>query len=319
MQRWRGLEDIPQDWGRSVVTIGSYDGVHRGHQLIIGRAVERARELGVPCVVVTFDPHPSEVVRPGSHPPLLAPHHRRAELMAELGVDAILILPFTSEFSKLSAADFVVKVLVDKLHAKLVVEGPNFRFGHRAAGNVEVLAELGRTYDYEVEVIDLRVRGEAGGGEPFSSTLTRRLIATGDIEGAAEILGRPHRVEGVVVRGAQRGRELGYPTANVETLPHTAIPADGVYAGWLTADDERMPAAISVGTNPQFDGTERTVEAYAIDRVGLDLYGLHVAVDFLAYVRGMAKFDSIEDLLEAIGNDVKRSTELIEAYEAQRD
>ncbi|MFE9554372.1 bifunctional riboflavin kinase/FAD synthetase [Streptomyces sp. NPDC006692] len=319
MQRWRGLEDIPQDWGRSVVTIGSYDGVHRGHQLIIGRAVERARELGVPCVVVTFDPHPSEVVRPGSHPPLLAPHHRRAELMAQLGVDAILILPFTSEFSKLSAADFVVKVLVDKLHAKLVVEGPNFRFGHRAAGNVEVLAELGRTYDYEVEVIDLRVRGEAGGGEPFSSTLTRRLIATGDIEGAAEILGRPHRVEGVVVRGAQRGRELGYPTANVETLPHTAIPADGVYAGWLTADGERMPAAISVGTNPQFDGTERTVEAYAIDRVGLDLYGLHVAVDFLAYVRGMAKFDSIEDLLEAIGNDVKRSTELIEAYEAQRD
>ncbi|KOU37965.1 riboflavin kinase [Streptomyces sp. WM6378] len=313
------MEDIPQDWGRSVVTIGSYDGVHRGHQLIIGRAVERARELGVPSVVVTFDPHPSEVVRPGSHPPLLAPHHRRAELMAHLGVDAVLILPFTSEFSKLSAADFVVKVLVDKLHAKLVVEGPNFRFGHKAAGNVEVLAELGRTYDYEVEVIDLRVRGEAGGGEPFSSTLTRRLVTEGDIEGAAEILGRPHRVEGVVVRGAQRGRELGYPTANVETLPHTAIPADGVYAGWLTADGERMPAAISVGTNPQFDGTERTVEAYAIDRVGLDLYGLHVAVDFLAYVRGMAKFDSIEDLLEAIGNDVKRSTELIEAYEAGRD
>jgi riboflavin kinase/FMN adenylyltransferase len=319
VQRWRGLEDIPQDWGRSVVTIGSYDGVHRGHQLIIGRAVERARELGVPSVVVTFDPHPSEVVRPGSHPPLLAPHHRRAELMAHLGVDAVLILPFTSEFSKLSAADFVVKVLVDKLHAKLVVEGPNFRFGHKAAGNVEVLAELGRTYDYEVEVIDLRVRGEAGGGEPFSSTLTRRLVTEGDIEGAAEILGRPHRVEGVVVRGAQRGRELGYPTANVETLPHTAIPADGVYAGWLTADGERMPAAISVGTNPQFDGTERTVEAYAIDRVGLDLYGLHVAVDFLAYVRGMAKFDSIEDLLEAIGNDVKRSTELIEAYESRRD
>ncbi|MGW2814546.1 bifunctional riboflavin kinase/FAD synthetase [Streptomyces sp. NPDC001415] len=319
MQRWRGLEDIPQDWGRSVVTIGSYDGVHRGHQLIIGRAVERARELGVPSVVVTFDPHPSEVVRPGSHPPLLAPHHRRAELMAQLGVDAVLVLPFTSEFSKLSAADFVVKVLVDKLHAKLVVEGPNFRFGHRAAGNVEVLAELGRTYDYDVEVIDLRVRGEAGGGEPFSSTLTRRLVTEGDVEGAAEILGRPHRVEGVVVRGAQRGRELGYPTANVETLPHTAIPADGVYAGWLTADGERMPAAISVGTNPQFDGTERTVEAYAIDRVGLDLYGLHVAVDFLAYVRGMAKFDSIEDLLEAIGNDVKRSTELIEAYEAGRD
>ncbi|MER8068747.1 bifunctional riboflavin kinase/FAD synthetase [Streptomyces sp. NPDC094034] len=311
MQRWRGLEDIPQDWGRSVVTIGSYDGVHRGHQLIIGRAVERARELGVPSVVVTFDPHPSEVVRPGSHPPLLAPHHRRAELMGDLGVDALLILPFTVEFSKLSPADFIVKVLVDKLHARAVIEGPNFRFGHKAAGDVAVLADLGVTYDYEVEVVDLYVTGEAGGGEPFSSTLTRKLVADGDVAGAAEILGRPHRVEGVVVRGAQRGRELGFPTANVETLPHTAIPADGVYAGWLTADGERMPAAISVGTNPQFDGTERTVEAYAIDRVGLDLYGLHVTVDFLSYVRGQRKFESIEALLEAMGDDVKTSRALL--------
>ncbi|GAA4779713.1 bifunctional riboflavin kinase/FAD synthetase [Streptomyces sanyensis] len=311
MQRWRGLEDIPQDWGRSVVTIGSYDGVHRGHQLIIGRAVERARELGVPVVVVTFEPHPSEVVRPGSHPPLLAPHHRRAELMAALGVDAVLVLPFTPDFSRLSPADFIVKVLVDKLHARAVVEGPNFRFGHKAAGDVAYLTELGRTYDYEVEVVDLFVRGEAGGGEPFSSTLTRRLVSEGDMTGAAEILGRPHRVEGVVVRGAQRGRELGFPTANVETLPHTAVPADGVYAGWLTADGERMPAAISVGTNPQFDGTERTVEAYAIDRVGLDLYGLHVTVDFLVYVRGQQKFDSIDALLVAMAADVTRCRQLV--------
>ncbi|MGW7549501.1 bifunctional riboflavin kinase/FAD synthetase [Streptomyces sp. NPDC054770] len=313
MQRWRGLEDIPEDWGRSVVTIGSYDGVHRGHQLIIRHAVDRARELGIPAVVVTFDPHPSEVVRPGSHPPLLAPHHTRAELMAELGVDAVLILPFTTEFSKLSAADFVVKVLVDKLHAKAVVEGPNFRFGHKAAGNVEFLIEQGKVYDFEVEVVDLFVRGEAGGGEPFSSTLTRRLVAEGDMAGAREILGRPHRVEGVVVRGAQRGRELGFPTANVETLPHTAIPADGVYAGYLHVQGEVMPAAISVGTNPQFDGTERTVEAYAIDRVGLDLYGLHVAVDFLAFVRGQAKFDSLDALLEQMAEDVKRCRELVAA------
>ncbi|MFH8790569.1 bifunctional riboflavin kinase/FAD synthetase [Streptomyces roseoverticillatus] len=319
MQRWRGLEDIPQDWGRSVVTIGSYDGVHRGHQLIIGRAVERARELGVPSVVVTFDPHPSEVVRPGSHPPLLAPHHRRAELMAGLGVDAVLILPFTAEFSKLSPAEFVVKVLVDKLHAKLVVEGPNFRFGHRAAGTVDFLAELGATYDYDVEVIDLHVSGEAGGGEPFSSTLTRRLVAEGDVAGAMEILGRPHRVEGVVVRGAQRGRELGYPTANVETLPHTAIPADGVYAGWLTVGGESMPAAISVGTNVQFDATERTVEAYAIDRTDLDLYGLHAAVDFLAYLRGMEKFESIEALLLCMAGDVKRARDLVAVHEKEKD
>ncbi|MFC7218314.1 bifunctional riboflavin kinase/FAD synthetase [Streptomyces polyrhachis] len=317
MRRWRGLEDIPEGWGRSVVTIGSFDGVHRGHQLIIGRAVERARELGVPSVVVTFDPHPSEVVRPGSHPPLLAPHHYRAELMERLGVDALLILPFTAEFSKLSPADFVVKVLVDKLHARSVIEGPNFRFGHRAAGDVAFLESLCGTYDYDVEVIDLYVSGTAGGGLPFSSTLTRRLVAEGDVTGAAEILGRPHRVEGIVVRGAQRGRELGFPTANVETLPHTAIPADGVYAGWLTANGELMPAAISVGTNPQFDGTERTVEAYAIDRVDLDLYGLHVAVDFLAYLRGQEKFATLQDLLDRMKRDVDRCRELTAEHDAQ--
>ncbi|MFB7129528.1 bifunctional riboflavin kinase/FAD synthetase [Kitasatospora xanthocidica] len=310
MQRWRGLEEIPGDWGRSVVTIGSFDGVHRGHQLIIGRAVERARELGVPAVVVTFDPHPREVIRPGSHPPLLAPHPRRAELIAELGVDAVLVLPFTTEFSQESPETFVRQVLVDALHARVVIEGPNFRFGHRAAGNVELLGELGRADDFEVEVVDLQVCGTAGDGEPFSSSLTRRLVETGDMAGANEVLGRPHRVEGVVVRGAQRGRDLGYPTANVDTVPHSAIPADGVYAGWLTADGERMPAAISVGTNPTFDGTTRTVEAYAIDRVGLDLYGLHVAVDFLAYLRGMEKFDSIDALLDRMADDVKRAREL---------
>ncbi|MFD9692950.1 bifunctional riboflavin kinase/FAD synthetase [Kitasatospora sp. NPDC059146] len=313
MQRWRGLEEIPGDWGRSVVTIGSFDGVHRGHQLIIGRAVERARELGLPSVVVTFDPHPREVIRPGSHPPLLAPHPRRAELIAELGVDAVLVLPFTTEFSQESPETFVRQVLVDALHARVVIEGPNFRFGHRAAGNVALLAELGGADDFQVEVVDLQVCGTAGDGEPFSSSLTRRLVETGDMAGAGEVLGRPHRVEGVVVRGAQRGRELGYPTANVETVPHSAVPADGVYAGWLTAAGERMPAAISVGTNPTFDGTARTVEAYAIDRVGLDLYGLHVAVDFLAYLRGMEKFDSIEALLDRMADDVKRARELTEA------
>ncbi|WP_367123991.1 bifunctional riboflavin kinase/FAD synthetase [Streptomyces phytohabitans] len=313
MQRWRGLEDIPEGWGRSVVTIGSYDGVHRGHQLIIGRTVERARALGVPAVVVTFDPHPSEVVRPGTHPPLLAPHPLRAALMERLGVDAVLVLPFTREFSQLSPADFVVKVLVDKLHARTVVEGPNFRFGHRASGDVDSLAELGGTYDYDVLVVDLYERGTAGGGEPFSSTLTRRLVAEGDVTGAAEVLGRPHQVEGVVVRGAQRGRELGFPTANLETLPHTAVPADGVYAGWLTAAGERMPAAISVGTNPQFDGVERTVEAYAIDRVGLDLYGLHVAVAFHAYLRGQERFDTLDALTRRMTRDVDEARALVAA------
>ncbi|MER7413472.1 bifunctional riboflavin kinase/FAD synthetase [Streptomyces cacaoi] len=311
MQRWRGLEDIPEGWGRSVVTIGSYDGVHRGHQLIIGRTVERARELGVPAVVVTFDPHPSEVVRPGSHPPVLAAHPRRAELMAELGVDAVLVLPFTTGFSQLSPADFVVKVLVDKLHARAVVEGPSFRFGHKAAGTVDTLAELGGTYDYEVIVVDLVERGASG--EAYSSTLTRRLVAEGEVRGAREVLGRPHRVEGVVVRGARRGRELGYPTANLDTPPYTAIPADGVYAGWLLADGETMPAAISVGTNPQFEGRERTVEAYAIDRVGLDLYGQQVAVDFLERLRGQETFENLDALKARMAEDVDEARRLTRA------
>ncbi len=284
--------------------------MHRGHQLIISRAVKRARELGAQAVVVTFDPHPSEVVRPGSHPPLLAPQPRRAELMEELGVDAVLVIPFTLEFSQESPETFVRQVLVDALHAQLVIEGPNFRFGHKAAGNVTLLTELGRTADFEVEVLDLQVRGAVGDGEPFSSTMVRRLVSEGDVAAAGEVLGHPHRVEGIVVRGAQRGRELGFPTANVDTVPHSAVPADGVYAGWLTAGGERMPAAISVGTNPTFAGTARTVEAYAIDRVGLDLYGLHVAVDFLFYLRGMEKFDSIDALLDRMADDVERAREL---------
>jgi riboflavin kinase/FMN adenylyltransferase len=234
--------------------------------------------------------------------------------MAQLGVDAVLVLPFTREFSKLPPEEFTRTVLVDALHARLVVEGPNFRFGHKASGDVAVLAGLGARQDFKVEVVDLFVSGAAGEGKPFSSTLTRGLVAAGDVAGAMEVLGRPHRVEGVVVRGAQRGRELGYPTANVETLPHTAIPADGVYAGWLTAAGERMPAAISVGTNPTFDGESRTVEAYAIDRVGLELYGLHVAVDFLAYLRGMEKFDSVDALLVRMADDVKRARELVDGY-----
>ncbi|WP_052852101.1 bifunctional riboflavin kinase/FAD synthetase [Streptomyces avicenniae] len=310
MQRWRDVTDIPGDWGRSVVTIGSYDGVHRGHQLIIGRAVARARELGVPAVVVTFDPHPKEVTRPGSHPPLLAPHPRRAELMAALGVDAVLVLPFTEEFSQLAPADFVVKVLVERLHARAVVEGPNFRFGHRAAGTVATLAELGGTYGFEVVVVDLYERGAAGHGEAFSSSLARRLVAEGDVAGAAEVLGRPHRVEGVVVHGARRGRELGIPTANLDTVPHTAIPADGVYAGWLLAAGERMAAAVSVGTNPHFHGTQRTVEAHALGRTDLDLYGMTVAVDFTEFVRGQESFDSLDALLEKMADDLRRVREL---------
>jgi riboflavin kinase / FMN adenylyltransferase len=306
MHRWQGLQDVPDGWGRSVVTIGVFDGVHRGHQRVVERAAEAAVQLALPVVVITFDPHPDEVVRPGSHPPFLCTARRRAELLAGLGVDAVCLLPFTREFSRLGPDEFVRTVLVDRLHAARVVVGEDFRFGHRATGDVALLAQLGEKYDFAAEGVPLL----ADDGVRISSSEIRERLAAGDVAGAARDLGRPHRVEGVVVRGQQRGRALGFPTANLETMPHTAIPADGIYAGWLTrldtsgAEQERWPAAISVGTNPTFDGQERTVEAYALDRDDLDLYGTHVAVDFAARLRGMVKFDSVADLVGQMHQDV---------------
>jgi riboflavin kinase / FMN adenylyltransferase len=315
MQRWAGPLDVPDDCGRSVVTIGVFDGVHRGHQRIVTRAMESARQLGLPVVVVTFDPHPDEVVRPGSHPPLLCTARRESELLAGLGVDAVLVIPFTLEFSRLGPDEFVRAVLVERLHAARVVVGENFRFGHKAAGDVALLAELGEKYDFTAEGVPLLTEN----GVTISSTGIRAMLTAGDVVGAAHDLGRPHRVEGVVVRGHQRGRALGFPTANLETLPHTAIPADGVYAGWLAQLDadgwerDRWPAAISVGTNPTFDGRERIVEAYALDRDDLDLYGAHVAVDFVARLRATLKFRSVEDLVAQMHIDVGDARGLLTA------
>ena len=306
MQRWQGLADVPAGWGRSVVTIGVFDGVHRGHQRIVSRAAELAAGLQLPVAVLTFDPHPDEVIRPGTHPPFLCTARRRGELLAGLGVDAVCVLPFTLEFSRLGPDEFVQTVLVERLHAARVVVGDNFRFGHRAAGDVALLGELGEKYDFAAEGVPLL----ADDGSTISSTGIRERLAAGDVTGAARDLGRPHRVEGVVVRGHRRGRSLGFPTANLETLPHTAVPADGVYAGWLASldtsgrEEERWPAAISIGTNPTFDGRERTVEAYALDRDDLDLYGAHVAVDFAERLRGTARFDSVPELIEQMHADV---------------
>ncbi len=310
MRRWHGLADVPNDWGRSVVTIGVFDGVHLGHQRIIARAAGLAADLGLPTVVITFDPHPDEVVRPGSHPPLLCSPKRRAELLAAQGADAVMVLPFTLELSRMGPDEFVQSVLVDRLHAARVVVGEDFRFGHKAKGNVPLLRELGEKYDFAAEGVPL-----VANGEPISSTSIRECLGEGDVSAAAQLLGRPHRVEGVVVRGARRGRELGFPTANLETLPYTAIPADGVYAGHLLCDSgdypgARWPAAISIGTNPTFEGEERTVEAYALDRDDLDLYGEHVGVDFIERLRDTLRFESVEALIEQMHRDVDRSREL---------
>jgi riboflavin kinase / FMN adenylyltransferase len=313
VQRWQGLGDVPPDWGPSAVTIGVFDGVHRGHQRIVARAREVAAADGLPLVVITFAPHPDEVVRPGSHPALLCTLRRRVQLLSELGADAVCVLEFTLDFSRLSPDEFVHAVLADRLHARRVVVGENFRFGHRAAGDMALLAELGEKYDFSAEGVPLLTED----GVTISSSSIRDLVAAGDVAGAARDLGRPHRVEGVVVRGAQRGRTLGIPTANLETPAHTAIPADGVYAGWLASLDEngdqtqRWPAAISVGTNPTFDGQHRVVEAYALDRDDLDLYGVHVAVDFAARLRGMAKFGSVDELIAQMRVDIDQARVLV--------
>lgn len=311
VRRWHGLDEVPADWGRSVITIGVFDGVHRGHQRIVGSAAELARERGLRSVVITFDPHPDEVVRPGTHPPLLSSPKRRAELLQELGTDVVIVLPFTLELSRMGPDEFVQSVLVERLHAAHVIVGADFRFGHKAKGDVALLRELGEKYDFTAEGVPL-----VANGDTISSTYIRETLDAGDVESAALALARPHRVEGVVVRGHQRGRALGFPTANLETLPHVAIPADGVYAGFLICDSDRYPgfrwpAAISIGTNPTFEGSgERTVEAYALDRDDLDLYGEHMAVDFTARVRDTLKFDSVEALVEEMHRDVARAREI---------
>jgi riboflavin kinase/FMN adenylyltransferase len=319
VQRWRGLEAVPTGWGRSVVTVGVFDGVHRGHQQLIGRAVERGRQRGLPTVLVTFDPHPAELVRPGSHPARLTSLRRRADLVAELGVDAFCVLPFTPELARTEAAEFAHEVLVERLHAADVVVGRNFTFGRKAAGDVPMLTQLGERFGFGVEGLDLITDD----GITFSSTYIRACIDAGDVAAAAAALGRPHRVEGVVVHGDGRGQALGFPTANLSTPPYTALPADGVYAGRFAigaadasaagaAGERLLPAAVSVGTNPTFSGRVRTVEAYVLD-VDEDFYGHEVAVDFVHRLRGQERFDGIDALVAQMHKDVAHTRELLAA------
>jgi riboflavin kinase/FMN adenylyltransferase len=298
-----------------VVTIGVFDGIHRGHQAIIARAVELAAERGQPSVLITFVPHPSEVVRPGSHPPVLTSIVRRAELVEQLGVDVFCALPFTLEFSRMAPGEFVHHALVERLHASAVVVGENFRFGHKAAGDVAALKQLGRTFGFTAHGIPLLTEDST----PLSATFVRSCVQAGDVATAARVLGRPHRLDGVVERGDQRGRELGYPTANLRTDQWAAVPADGVYAGRVVGLDEwgrTVPgpplgaAAISVGTNPTFEVRQRRVEAFVLDFSG-DLYGAAIGVEFVQRLRGMEKFDSVEQLVRQMGDDVERTRRLV--------
>lgn len=314
--RFDGVASVPHDWPRSVVTIGVFDGVHIGHRAILATARNRADELGVPVVAVTFDPHPSEVVRPGSHPTLLSTLDQRVELLHSVGADAVVVLPFTSRLAATTPEEFARLVLVERLHATVVVVGENFRFGHRAAGTVETLHELGGQYGFVVDPV-LLVGGP--GPDRWSSSYLRQCVGEGDVEEAARGLLRPHRVEGIVEHGDHRGRDLGFPTANLDLAEHAAVPGDGVYAGWLVDEPRqnqgrgraRYPAAISIGTNPTFDGSQRRVEAYVLDRTDLDLYEHLVAVEFVARLRETLRFDSVDDLVAQMDRDVMAARDVL--------
>jgi len=307
---WRSLDDVPADLGRCVVTIGNFDGVHLGHQHVVARAREVAADHGVEHVVaVTFDPHPIAVLRPEDTPPTLTPIATRIELLGHAGVDDVLVLRFTPEVAAWSPERFIDGIVVSALHATAVVVGENFRFGSHASGDLTTLRDAGGSRDFATVGVDL-----GGGSRVWSSSHVRDCLAEGDVAGAADALGRPFVIRGVVAEGDRRGRQLGFPTANVPTGKAQAAPADGVYAGWLRGVDgsalggEALPAAISVGTNPTFAGDrERRVESYVLDRDDLELYGVEVEVAFVARLRGMVTFNSVEELVETMHDDVARA------------
>ncbi|MBB4734840.1 riboflavin kinase/FMN adenylyltransferase [Micrococcus cohnii] len=313
MQRWTDPSQVPADLPRSVVTIGNFDGVHAGHRAVLGRVVDRARGIGAPALVVTFTPHPRTVHRPEVEHVGILSADQRAHRLAESGVDGVLEQHYTLEFARQSPEEFVRSTFVETLNASVVVVGRDVRFGRDNAGDFDTMVELGRRHGFEVEAVEELPADVPGHpGRRCSSTWIRQALAAGEVAQAAAVLGRHHRVSGEVVHGHARGRELGFPTANLCADAEGLIPADGVYAGWLCdATGRRWPAAVSVGTNPTFEGVRRTVEAHVIDRPeepveDFDLYGQRVDVDFVEHIRGMVAYEGVERLIAQMHDDVRR-------------
>ncbi len=304
MEVFRSLDDVPPHFGPSAVTVGKFDGVHLGHRAVIARLKTTAAARGLVSAIVTFDRNPLAVLRPEVCPASLISVGQKLELLAATDPDATLVVEFDPPFSKLSPDEFVTRVLVDALHAEVVLVGKDFRFGAGGAGTVDVLRELGSEHGFEVILIDdVTVPGE---GRRTSSTWIRELLDEGRVREAAELLGALPTIRGVVVHGHARGRVLGYPTANMSPVVEGFVPADGVYAAWLTARGVRYPAAVSVGNNPTFGGVpEKQVEAHAID-ANFDIYDDTVEISFVEYVRAMQKFPGADELAEQMGRDEDR-------------
>jgi riboflavin kinase/FMN adenylyltransferase len=292
-----------RDTTESVVAcIGVFDGVHRGHRTLISSARKIADEAGLPLVAITFFPHPAAVLRPDSAPAQIATLEDRIALLLEAGADEVEVIDFTPNYAHITPAEFIDDALVERMSAAHVVVGENFRFGRMAAGTPDFLVT-----ECAFRGITAHVVPVAADSAPWSSTRIRQLVSSGEVQEAGEVLGRAFSMTGSVVHGDHRGRDLGYPTANVQTSVGMLVPADGVYAGWLDVEGDTYPAAISVGTNPQFAGTELRLEAYCIDREGLDLYDRPARVTFTRRLRGQQVFDSLEAFVHQMAHDVEQA------------
>jgi len=301
-----GVGMLPLGVGPTAVTIGFFDGVHRGHRAVFRRTVEVARRRGLVPVAVTFDRHPREVLTPGQEPPLLTTMERKAGLIAELEIEALVVLEFDEEFSGWPPEEFVERVLVRGVSAAHAVVGSNFTFGHKAAGTLAVLNDLGAASGFTVEGMSLLKLD----GRPVSSSSIREALAAGDLEWPALALGRRYAVDGVVMPGAGRGRAMGFPTANVTVPGRMLLPAEGVYAGKAHADGEAWVAAISVGTNPTFGHEPLHLEAFLLDFDG-DVTGRLLSVEFWERLRDQVRFESAEDLVRQMKEDVERTGEIV--------
>ncbi|RAM36423.1 bifunctional riboflavin kinase/FAD synthetase [Arthrobacter globiformis] len=320
---WNDPTEVPEDFGPSVVTIGNFDGVHRGHQQVLSQLIRTARLNNAKSVAVTFDPHPALVHRPESAPELIMGLQDKLQALSELGLDAVLVMKYSLELASLTPEEFVGSVLVDSLHASHVVIGHDTRFGKGNSGDLNTMQDLGEKFGFEVLVISefgsegFPLHDDGGTDRRCSSTWVRESLREGDVGTAAAVLGRAHRMRGEVVHGAARGRDLGFPTANLSSDASGLIPADGIYAGWLVDEaGTRWPAAISVGSNPTFDGVSRQVEAHVIDRPeerieDFDLYGQTVVVEFVARLRGMVAYRGPEALVEQMRQDVLQTHDIL--------
>ncbi|WP_432395870.1 bifunctional riboflavin kinase/FAD synthetase [Pseudarthrobacter sp. L19] len=334
---WNDPSEVPVNFGPTVVTIGNFDGVHRGHQQVLSQLIRTARLNHARAVVITFDPHPAQVHRPESAPELIMGLEDKLVALGEVGLDAVLVMKYSLELASLTPEEFVSSIIVDTLKASHVVIGHDTRFGRGNSGDLDTMKDLGDKLGFEVQVISefgaegfpLHSAGthDAGthdgaaehgtGDRRCSSTWVREALREGDVATAAAVLGRPHRMRGTVVHGAARGRDLGFPTANLAADATGYIPADGIYAGWLVDEaGTRWPAAISVGSNPTFDGVSRQVEAHVIDRPqeaveDFDLYDQTVVVEFVARLRGMVAYRGPEALIEQMRLDVVQTHQIL--------